>query len=271
MKNITVILVYLLILGQASAEVWTIDSADEWSAAQDKSTGLVLKNGFAEPQKNTASFASVVKRFKQPRKLHRVVFKQSPVWDNWTQIDDITPDGLGNAHVFLPVAPGDYYVLAEKAQKIDYPKGLSADERREYKKKHGAKTKADSGYHAWHSADLENWEYCGKVCNSRWVTTAEYAKGKFYIYYDKPNDEEPHLVIDEDLKDGVVGKEMGMVFDDPSHGSDIAIFRDEDGSFHIINEILNAGRLVPFCPKHIHGRGQGIVSLELFGSSNNHD
>jgi hypothetical protein len=23
----------------------------------------------------------------------------------------------------------------------------------------------------------------------------------------------------------------GMVFDDPSHGSDIAIFRDEDGSF----------------------------------------
>ena len=41
------------------------------------------------------------------------------VWDNWKQIDNVTPDGLGNAHVFLPVASGDYYVLAEKALKID--------------------------------------------------------------------------------------------------------------------------------------------------------
>jgi len=123
-----------------------------------------------------------------------------------------------------------------KALKIDYPKGLSAAERREFKKKHAVRNEADRGYHAWHSADLKSWEYCGKVSNSNWVTTAEYANGKFYIYYDQPNDEEPHLIIDEDLKDGVVGKEMGMVFDDPSHGSDIAIFRDEDGSFHMIYE-----------------------------------
>ena len=52
----------------------------------------------------------------------------------------------------------------------------------------------------------------------------------------QPNDQDPHLIIDEDLKDGKVGKEMGKVFDDPTHGSDIAVFRDDDGTFQIIYE-----------------------------------
>lgn len=36
--------------------------------------------------------------------------------------------------------------------------------------------------------------------------------------------------------DGEQGKNMGMAFEDPSHGSDCAVIRDLDGKFHIITE-----------------------------------
>jgi hypothetical protein len=68
------------------------------------------------------------------------------------------------------------------------------------------------------------------------VTTAEHVGGKTYIYYDYPNDQDPHLYIDEDLTDGTPGKNMGIAFKDPSHGSDSAIIRDKEGAFHVIYE-----------------------------------
>ncbi len=98
---------------------------------------------------------------------------------------------------------------------------------------------SELGYHAWHSTDMETWTHYGPVCGfrERWVTTAEYVDGAFYIYYDYPNDEDPHLIIDRDLRDGKMGTDMGMAFPDPSHGSDSAIFRDDaDGLFHLIYE-----------------------------------
>jgi hypothetical protein len=49
------------------------------------------------------------------------------------------------------------------------------------------------------------------------MTTAEFVDGKAYLYYDFPNDADPHLYIDEDLTDGKPGKDMGLVFKDPSH------------------------------------------------------
>ncbi len=65
----------------------------------------------------------------------------------------------------------------------------------------------------------------GPVTDRRagWVTTAEWVDGKAYIYYDFPNDQDPHLIIDADLTDGVPGEDMGMVFKDPSDGSDVAV------------------------------------------------
>lgn len=60
--------------------------------------------------------------------------------------------------------------------------------------------------------------------------------GKLYLYYDFPNDEDPHLYIDEDLTDGKPGKNIGMALNDPSHGSDCAVIRGLDGHFHVIFE-----------------------------------
>jgi hypothetical protein len=85
---------------------------------------------------------------------------------------------------------------------------------------------------------MVNWVHHGSVTEkfSTWVTTAEYVDGKVYIYYDYPNDQDPHLYIDEDLMDGLPGKNMGLAFKDPSHGSDSALIRDLSGNFHIIYE-----------------------------------
>jgi hypothetical protein len=98
--------------------------------------------------------------------------------------------------------------------------------------------KSEKGYHAWHSKDFVNWVHYGPVSDrkGRWMTTAEYVDGKAYLYYDFPNDQDPHLIIDDDLTDGEIGKRYGMVFKDPSHGSDTAIIRDLDGKFHLIYE-----------------------------------
>jgi len=117
---------------------------------------------------------------------------------------------------------------------MEYPEGLARNKyaafRQEWRSKH------PRGYHAWHSADMKDWKLLGLVCPSGCMTTAEYADGKFYLYYDNPNDENPHLIIDDDLTDGILGKEYGEVFTDPSHGSDAGVFRDEDGTFHMIYE-----------------------------------
>ena len=116
----------------------------------------------------------------------------------------------------------------------EYPKDLQRNKyaafRQEWRKKH------PRGYHAWHSKDLRDWKLLGLVCPSSCMTSAEYVDGKFYLYYDEPNDENPHLIIDDDLTDGILGKEYGEVFNDPSHGSDAGVFRDEDGTFHMIYE-----------------------------------
>ena len=85
---------------------------------------------------------------------------------------------------------------------------------------------------------MKNWVHHGPVTPgfARWTTTAEQVGGKTYIYYDFPNDQDPHLIIDEDLTDGKPGKNMGMALNDPSHGSDCAVIRDLEGKFHIIFE-----------------------------------
>ena len=83
-----------------------------------------------------------------------------------------------------------------------------------------------------------NWVHHGSVTpkHAKWSTTAEFVDGKAYIYYDFPNDQDPHLYIDDDLTDGKPGKDMGLAFKDPSDGSDCAIIRDLDGKFHLIYE-----------------------------------
>ena len=81
-----------------------------------------------------------------------------------------------------------------------------------------------------------NWVHYGPTAMAPTVTTAEYKDGKTYFYYDRPNDRDPHLIIDSDLRDGVPGEDKGLAFDAPWGGSDVGVIRDLEGKFHMISE-----------------------------------
>tara|TARA_B110000908_G_scaffold6981_1_gene8714 strand:- start:6026 stop:7630 length:1605 start_codon:yes stop_codon:yes gene_type:complete len=139
-------------------------------------------------------------------------------------------------------AQGDAAIakLREKNEQANQPKlgGNFADKDPNQTNGTGGTELGLGGYHAWHSNNMKTWVHHGPVSNykSRWMTTAEYKDGEFYLYYDNPNDQDPHLIIDSDLTDGKMGKDIGLVFADPSNGSDNAVIRGEDGKFHFIYE-----------------------------------
>ena len=209
----------LLVLGlsgacfaENEAKAWTIASQDEWKANLSHQEGLEIADGQASPTGKTASFQSKLKTFPEKRRAASITISQSTVWQNWDSAGNIGPKNMRDAPVFLRMGPKDYWILAA----------------------YGGKGK--KGYHGWQSSDMAEWTYRGQVTERGCVTTAELVDGKAYIYYDYPNDQDPHLVIDDDLADGVPGKDMGMAFKDPSHGSDCAVIRDLDGKFHLIYE-----------------------------------
>ncbi len=195
--------------------VWSVDEESEWTAATLAASNQTVSGGTVEPTADESLFTSVVKSYSVKKKPVSITFEQSPVWDNWTSITGVQPHDQ-NAPILLPVADGDYYFLDEM--------------------RYGGVT---DGYYAWHSTNMVDWTACGQITIDihKWVTTAEYKDGQFYIFVDYPNDHTPHLYIDDDLKDGTPGTFMDMVFNDPSHGSDSAVMRDNaDGLFHIISE-----------------------------------
>ena len=214
-KNTLIIIVFLSISVSSYAQkVWKIETQEQWQDINAKSSNLEIKEGLLYPQNDSANLSSILYKNKNKCKLQSITLKQLPQWDNWQKTPTVTPKMAADAPVFIPVSEGNYWFLAR----------YSGDEM--------------TGYHSWHSTDMKNWNHYGPVSSldNKWVTSAEYFDDKFYIYFDKPNDEDPHLIIDEDLTDGKQGKEIGMVFNDPSHGSDMAIFRDDDGTFHLIYE-----------------------------------
>ena len=117
MKTMPILIsIGILLAGtQATGGSWVVNTQSEWQAAKAKATGLEITDGCAEPNAPGATFQSIVRGFTEMKRPRTITFKQSPVWDNWKQIDDITPEGLANALVFIPVKPGDYYLLAAKA------------------------------------------------------------------------------------------------------------------------------------------------------------
>lgn len=266
----------LILLSSASAlagEAWTIDTQADWEQAIASHHQLELKDGMATPTAETATLQSALKRFSKKRSAESITFEQSPAWLNWEPTENIGTASMADAPVLLSLGPDDYWMFARyrasgssSAVKKGKQKGQEGDQENpaaplppfeaesvtlegfdvellttrnsnEFTAPGGLK-KSLGGYHAWQSRDMVNWVHHGPITEnfSRWMTTAEFVDGKAYFYYDFPNDQDPHLYIDEDLTDGVPGKNMGMAFKDPSHGSDCAFIRDLEGKFHIIYE-----------------------------------
>ena len=237
-----------------AGDAWVIDTQEEWSAAAADTTGLEIKDGIVAPTGKQATFTSKVHRLDQKRQAKSIVLEQSPIWQNWEPIENLGPANLQDAPVFLAIGPKNYWAFGRygakkggknappfkpepaKLEGFDVP--LQTTPWPNQYDAPGGLEKGLGGYHAWQSRDMVNWVHHGPVTEgfSRWVTSAEYVDGKVYIYYDFPNDQDPHVYIDEDLTDGKPGKNMGLAVPDPSHGSDAGIIRDKEGKFHVIFE-----------------------------------
>jgi alpha-L-fucosidase 2 len=238
---------------------WTIDTQSSWMQNTAAQTNLEFVKGMAQPTAEDATFTSVLKRFDAKRKAKSIVLEQSPVWENWEPVEDIGPHCTFDSPVFLSLGPDNYWFFARhnmgqekeawdtgangpfvaRQVELDGFNGslLTTPIPTQFRAPGGQK-RSLNGYHAWESRDMVNWVHHGPITDreAAWMTTAEYADGKAYLYYDFPNDQDPHLIIDNDLTDGEMGEKMGMAFDDPSHGSDCAFIRDLDGKFHVIYE-----------------------------------
>ena len=240
---------------------WTIATEEEWKAGVAQSEGMTIENGQAAPTEKSGTLTTTLHSGDSKRSVTSLKITQSPVWQNWNPIPNLGPVNLGDAPVLLTKGPDDYWMFGRYGSGQPRPK--AGEKRRplpeftpqdatlegfdiplkttrfpnQYDAPGGLKPRL-GGYHAWQSRDMVNWVHHGPVTEkfSSWVTTAEFKDGKTYIYYDYPNDQDPHLYIDADLTDGVPGENKGMAFADPSHGSDCAFIRDADGRFHVIYE-----------------------------------
>jgi hypothetical protein len=253
-----VLFVPLVLFADASNE-WCVDTDAEWQSARASSENIQFEEGMAAPTQAKASYSSKVHKFEKPRQLKELTFLQSPVWHNWEPIENMGPSNLRDAPVLLVMGPDDYWIFGRYGTSRKKKGAMPAKEEpfeakdaelegfdiplkttkypNQYNAPGGLKPGL-GGYHAWQSRDMKNWVHHGPVTKrvSCWVTTAEQVDGKAYIYYDYPNDQDPHLYIDGDLTDGEPGEDIGLAFKDPSHGSDCTFIRDLDGNFHVIYE-----------------------------------
>ncbi len=247
-------------LSQA-ADPWNIDSQEEWDAAAAKKENLEVKEGAASPIEKKGSFQSVLKKFDSKRSAKSLTLTQSSVWQNWNPIENLGPSNLQDAPVLLTIGPGDYWMFGrygggkprrKKGEKAQPETKFTPEEAtiegfdiplqttpfpNQFNAPGGLKP-GKGGYHAWQSRDMKTWVHHGPVTEgfSKWVTSAEHIDGKTLIYYDFPNDQDPHVYVDSDLTDGEPGENKGMAVKDPSHGSDAGFIRDLDGNVHVIIE-----------------------------------
>lgn len=244
----------MLVCGSMYAqEKWSIETQKEWTANSAMQTNLVIQDGKVVPTDSVSIYKSVLKQFSEKRFLKELTISQTPEWLNWNPVPNIGPENLADAPIALQLGENNYWMFGRYKESERQKDGTFVAEpvildgfdielkttpyENQFDAPGGLK-KSLGGYHAWQSRDMKNWVHHGPVSEkiSKWMTTAEYVDGNFYLYYDFPNDQDPHLYIDGDLTDGVPGKNIGLVFKDPSHGSDCAVIRDLEGNFHIIAE-----------------------------------
>ncbi len=263
---------------------WLIDSQEDWQQNMANQTNLKIDDGKAEPTSEKATFQSSIKTFAQKRSMKTIRFSQSPEWLNWEPVSNIGPSNLDDAPIALQLGDGNYWMFgryqknenqkdgtyqSEDLELDEFDIALKTSPHENQYDAPGGLMQGKGGYHAWHSKDMKTWIHHGSVSEyfSRWMTSAEYVDGRFYLYYDFPNDQDPHLYIDDDLTDGVPGKNMGLAFDDPTDGSDCAVIRDLDGQFHIIAEDwspINASTHAWDSPLATHGiSADGINNFEV--------
>ncbi len=262
MKFLSQIFAATLLVGvQLQASDWTIDSADEWAQNILSAKDAAVVDGSVSPNAKTATISTKVHSSDTKRSARSLTVTQSAIWQNWNPIANLGPTNLADAPVLLTVGPDNYWMFGRygggqpgrsKGAKVNAPPAFTPQATtlegfdiplqttkfpNQFNAPGGLKP-GKGGYHAWQSRDMQNWVHHGPVTEgfSKWVTSAEFVDGKALIYYDFPNDQDPHVYVDDDLFDGEPGKNMGIAVKDPSHGSDAGFIRDLQGNMHVIIE-----------------------------------
>ncbi len=250
-----------MLIVHADNKDWSIGSDKDWKNQIQRSDGIIIENGLVSPKEKSATLLTKTRSFKSKRSVKSLTITQSPIWQNWNPIKNLGPSNLQDAPVLLTMGPDNYWMFgrygngqprrkkgakakplapftpeAAKLEGFDVPLQTTRFPN-QYNAPGGLKP-SKGGYHAWQSRDMKNWVHHGPVTEkfSKWVTSAEMVDGKAYIYYDFPNDQDPHVYVDSDLTDGEPGENKGIAVKDPSHGSDAGFIRGLDGKMHCIIE-----------------------------------
>jgi len=299
MNNMTMLSVLLGTCALHAGEGdWKIGSAKDWKEKIASSEGAVFEGCSASPQEKAATIVTKMTSFDARRSAKSLTVTQSPVWENWNPIENLGPANLQDAPVLLQIGPDDYWMFGrygggqprrKKGEKTKPLPGFEPEPAtlegfdvpllttrfpNQFDAPGGLKKRL-GGYHAWQSRDMKNWVHHGPITEgfSKWMTTAEFVDGKAYFYYDFPNDQDPHLYIDADLTDGEPGRNVGIAFKDPSHGSDCGVIRDLDGNFHVIAEDwspINASTHAWDSPLATHGISPTGIDFKVVGAPVDH-
>ncbi|MEM6506363.1 MAG: hypothetical protein AAF711_13055 [Planctomycetota bacterium] len=244
--------VLLVPASETRAQEWVVDTPDDWKQAAQSVEGLAFDQGLVMPADKSARFTSKVQRFDGKRKAKSLTIAQSPIWQNWEPTPNLGPVNMNDAPIFLSIGEGNYWAFGRygttgkakdfvakpaKLEGFEDTKLVTTPFANQFDAPGGLEP-GQGGYHAWQSRDMVNWVHHGPVTNrkAKWSTSAEYVDGKLYIFYDFPNDQDPHVFEDDDLFDGKLGRDLGLAFKDPSDGSDAAFIRDLEGNFRVIYE-----------------------------------
>ena len=261
MRLMTLLLIAVLTASvQLKADDWTVDSAEDWKQNIQSSEGANIADGSVSPKTKSATISTRIHSSESKRSAKALVVSQSAIWQNWNPIENLGPSNLADAPVLLTVGPDNYWMFGRYSKGPKRKKGQKAQPLPAFEAESatldgfdvplkttrfpnqfnapGGLKPGKGGYHAWQSRDMKNWVHHGPVTEgfSKWVTSAEWVDGKALIYYDFPNDQDPHVYVDDDLFDGKPGKNMGIAVKDPSHGSDAGFIRDLEGNMHVIIE-----------------------------------
>lgn len=252
----------LIAIPSLHADEWKIETAEDWKAQTEKSADIAFTDDTAAPTAESATLLTKLHRSDEKRSAKSLTITQSAIWQNWNPTKNLGPANLNDAPVLLVKGPHDYWMFgrygngqprrrkgkaapkplppftAEDATLEGFDIPLKTTRFKDQYNAPGGLGKSLGGYHAWQSRDMKSWVHHGPITDSvsKWVTNAEFVDGKALIYYDFPNDQDPHVYVDSDLTDGKLGENKGMAVSDPSHGSDAGFIRSLDGKVHCIIE-----------------------------------
>jgi hypothetical protein len=254
--SLTVLLFLLISTGALQADDWSLSTQSEWRDGIQSVEGAEIDGGQVIPKEKSARLLTRLHAVDEKLKAKTLTLTQSAIWQNWQPIENLGPSNLNDAPVLLTIGPQNYWMFGRYGGNTRRQQGKANEFKPEpatlegfdiplqttrfpnqFNAPGGLKP-GKGGYHAWQSRDMKNWVHHGPVTESfsKWVTSAEHVDGKTFIYYDFPNDQDPHVYVDEDLFDGEPGTNMGIAVKDPSHGSDAGFIRDLEGRMHVIIE-----------------------------------